>query len=379
MCVEEINECASNPCRNGASCEDLVNRFKCHCTPEYEGETCAFKLGSRPTTTSSSSSSTQPPTTRHTTDTAAQVNKAGIGAVSADEDSNSASVGRQVELSQNQLILIVCLGSGIPMVLLFILVSILLYRRCRNRVDENHSEEAQQNAANAMNNRIHNQVRHSKAEVYEYPTAEKLVNDMETHQPVPLSYKNSAATLTANKVLHKDMIKDINTDKERQMLQKNVAVVQPSASLIYQNSGQQRISDCSSGGGGTYNSQPQPQQQYFQRPVSYLHQNNSSNIGCSSPTGSLTSQQQSQQHRYSVHRDTAPSNINSSSSSCDSRRDTSHIPTVCGSVMSSPAAVRATAGSNNISAAPSAAAVLSHQRSSEQQHIQNSSSPHHIR
>lgn len=349
MCNEEINECASNPCRNGASCEDLVNRYKCHCSAEYEGSSCQYLLGSAPqvtappTISSSTTRRASPPTSGgagQSTEAVVSVNKAGVGAVSSGGDQGGSAA--QVELSQNQLILIVCLGSGIPMVLLFILVSILLYRRCRNRVEENHSEESQQNAANAMNNRIHNQVRHSKAEVYQYPTAEKLVNDMETHQPLPLSYKNSnSASQTANKVLHKEMIKDINTEKERQM-QKNVT-----PSSVYNNS------DSSAGsGGGNYNiNTDHHQQQYIQQRAAqnsvYLHHDrNNSNISCmsqpqqqqqrNSVTDSLTSQRQSQHSRQ--HRN---NNINSSSSpsntsSRSNQPSNSYIPTVCSSVMSSP-------------------------------------------
>ncbi|KAH3785149.1 hypothetical protein DPMN_163234 [Dreissena polymorpha] len=40
-CASDINECASNPCRNGATCNDLVNQFTCRCAPGYTGPTCA--------------------------------------------------------------------------------------------------------------------------------------------------------------------------------------------------------------------------------------------------------------------------------------------------------------------------------------------------
>ena len=34
------NECGSNPCRNGATCEDKVGDFMCHCVHGYSGDTC---------------------------------------------------------------------------------------------------------------------------------------------------------------------------------------------------------------------------------------------------------------------------------------------------------------------------------------------------
>ena len=34
------DECLSNPCENGGSCEDQVNRYTCHCPPGYSGDHC---------------------------------------------------------------------------------------------------------------------------------------------------------------------------------------------------------------------------------------------------------------------------------------------------------------------------------------------------
>jgi hypothetical protein len=39
-CQTEINECASNPCRNGATCVDAVNQFSCVCVPGFSGTLC---------------------------------------------------------------------------------------------------------------------------------------------------------------------------------------------------------------------------------------------------------------------------------------------------------------------------------------------------
>ncbi|XP_070565175.1 fibropellin-1-like [Ptychodera flava] len=40
-CDVEINECLSNPCKNGATCKDDKDSFTCDCPPGYEGETCS--------------------------------------------------------------------------------------------------------------------------------------------------------------------------------------------------------------------------------------------------------------------------------------------------------------------------------------------------
>ena len=40
----DINECSSNPCQNGATCNNLVNSFSCACVLGYTGDTCSGKL-----------------------------------------------------------------------------------------------------------------------------------------------------------------------------------------------------------------------------------------------------------------------------------------------------------------------------------------------
>ena len=38
--LTDINECASNPCSNNGTCEDLINSFQCNCTGGYNGTVC---------------------------------------------------------------------------------------------------------------------------------------------------------------------------------------------------------------------------------------------------------------------------------------------------------------------------------------------------
>ncbi len=38
--ILDINECGSNPCLNGATCNNLVNEFNCSCAPGYDGKHC---------------------------------------------------------------------------------------------------------------------------------------------------------------------------------------------------------------------------------------------------------------------------------------------------------------------------------------------------
>lgn len=36
----DIDECASNPCKNGGTCKDGIDSYSCECAPGYEGYNC---------------------------------------------------------------------------------------------------------------------------------------------------------------------------------------------------------------------------------------------------------------------------------------------------------------------------------------------------
>ena len=40
FCFLDIDECTSNPCRNGGECEDAVNKYTCKCAAGYTGSRC---------------------------------------------------------------------------------------------------------------------------------------------------------------------------------------------------------------------------------------------------------------------------------------------------------------------------------------------------
>ena len=40
-----INECNSRPCKNGGTCHDQVNRYRCVCKPGFQGRNCEKIIG----------------------------------------------------------------------------------------------------------------------------------------------------------------------------------------------------------------------------------------------------------------------------------------------------------------------------------------------
>ena len=38
--IIDINECASNPCKNGGTCYDGINSYTCTCRSGWEGQNC---------------------------------------------------------------------------------------------------------------------------------------------------------------------------------------------------------------------------------------------------------------------------------------------------------------------------------------------------
>ena len=44
LSCREIDECLSNPCRNGALCQDRVNGYECQCRNGYRGQNCEIAI-----------------------------------------------------------------------------------------------------------------------------------------------------------------------------------------------------------------------------------------------------------------------------------------------------------------------------------------------
>ena len=40
FCLAVTDDCDSNPCLHGATCNDYLNAYNCTCAPQYEGVDC---------------------------------------------------------------------------------------------------------------------------------------------------------------------------------------------------------------------------------------------------------------------------------------------------------------------------------------------------
>ena len=43
-CQTDIDECASGPCLNGATCDDMVNGYVCRCAAGFNGTECEIEI-----------------------------------------------------------------------------------------------------------------------------------------------------------------------------------------------------------------------------------------------------------------------------------------------------------------------------------------------
>ena len=46
-CQNDINECATNPCMNNATCHDFLNGYNCTCLPGFSGKLFKIRFSAR--------------------------------------------------------------------------------------------------------------------------------------------------------------------------------------------------------------------------------------------------------------------------------------------------------------------------------------------
>lgn len=44
LCEIDVDECASGPCLNGGTCQDLLDEYRCNCQPGFMGQRCEIDI-----------------------------------------------------------------------------------------------------------------------------------------------------------------------------------------------------------------------------------------------------------------------------------------------------------------------------------------------
>lgn len=148
FCDIDINECASNPCRNGATCRESVDNYHCACLPGFTGKNCQYLPGQLEVTTPDSTEESQVVDIETTTLKVGGVKNINNNVTVTEQHGQE---NTEEEFTTTQLLLIVCLGVGIPLLSIIIVVTILL---CRKRRSPHTSKEEEENVQNSINNKL---------------------------------------------------------------------------------------------------------------------------------------------------------------------------------------------------------------------------------
>ena len=130
-CRIDIDECQPNPCEQNAPCHNEINDFRCDCPAGYLGKTCELSPSSGSVVPPQSS----PPTTDPGT-------------------SSPPAIRDESVITMQQLLLIICLGVGIPILVIIGIIVFLLISRRRNIQRDNERKENEQNERTNMNNKL---------------------------------------------------------------------------------------------------------------------------------------------------------------------------------------------------------------------------------
>ncbi|WAR20538.1 DLLD-like protein [Mya arenaria] len=197
FCTIVINPCESSPCRNGATCRPSINNYHCECVPGFTGKNCQYLPGQIVTSTTRDFSSEQVRTTTPS-------NKQGNTAMHQEDQDE--------EFTTTQLLLIVCLGVGIPLLAIIIVVTILLCRR-RRRPDTRKEED--ENIQNSINNKLRESkifttLPQSSSNISNL--ASKVSNQDSDYNSLKSFKRPSSQIYVGDKYINKQLIKPYNTD-----------------------------------------------------------------------------------------------------------------------------------------------------------------------
>ncbi|KAL8619885.1 hypothetical protein ACOMHN_025971 [Nucella lapillus] len=123
-CSVNEDNCLSRPCQHGATCRDRIDDYECQCPEGFWGKDCQLYHGMT-TATAPVANVTHPP----------------LSGITEEGDHRS---------SNRELLLGVCLGVGIPILVLILCAVVLLCRKLRRRPEESMDKERQQNYFNNL-------------------------------------------------------------------------------------------------------------------------------------------------------------------------------------------------------------------------------------
>ncbi|KAH3851971.1 delta-like protein 1 [Dreissena polymorpha] len=199
FCTIVINPCDSNPCRNGASCRASFNTYVCDCVPGFTGINCQNIPGQIVTTLPTA----QDPTTEDVRSTTLPPVAESPQPIREDEP----------EFTTTQLLLIVCLGVGIPLLAIIIVVTILLCRRRRRPLET--QKEQDDNLRNSINNKLRESkifttVPHSSSTFSNLTS--KISNEDNDLNTLKSFRRPTSQIYVADKPINKQLIKNYNKD-----------------------------------------------------------------------------------------------------------------------------------------------------------------------
>ena len=147
-CREIISKCIEMPCQHGGDCQDLINDFKCTCRSGYHGKMCQYIEGQTPIPPHGKNATGAGSTTAATEKA---TNTGGEAGESKQEVRDQSVMGLQVTVY-------ICVGVGVPCIIIIGILAFLLFRRHRKRHcdaqgSSNVQKENERNEIANMNNK----------------------------------------------------------------------------------------------------------------------------------------------------------------------------------------------------------------------------------
>ena len=146
-CSTNVDDCLSQPCKNGGVCHDRIDDYECTCPEGFWGKDCNMYNGM--TTTPSPVPHTGAANATHALDSTQSATTEDPLNQSSNISGQAAAGSGGADVFSPEMLLGICLGVGLPILIIIILVAVLLCRKRRNHAARsNMDKERQQNFIN---------------------------------------------------------------------------------------------------------------------------------------------------------------------------------------------------------------------------------------